>query len=120
MEPSSSNESVSTSSGRPLLPSVDDCVALSRPSLILESYEVVMLASYAVAMKEYLIMAAERVLPRAAQYHSSFKSHQKFLTREPTPSSCDSVFCAPALFEQQKKRGLQNTNQFPLSCFFFA
>ena len=60
------NESaVSTSSGRPSLPSVDDFVALSRPSLVLESYEVVKLARCAVAMKECLFMAAERVFRRA-------------------------------------------------------
>ena len=61
MEPSLSNESLSTSSGRPSLPLVDDSVALSGPSLVLESHEVVKLARYAMAVKEYLIMA-ERVL----------------------------------------------------------
>ena len=61
---------VSTSSGRPSLPLVGDFVALSRPSLVLESHEVVILARYAMAVKENLIMAAERGLRRAA-----FKSH---------------------------------------------
>ena len=69
--------SVSTSLGRPLLPLVDDFVAVSRPSLVLESHEVVKLARYAMAMKECLVMAAERVLLPTAQY--PFKSHsQKF------------------------------------------
>ena len=50
MEPSSSNESaVSTSTGRPSLPLVDDLVALSRSYLVLESHEVVKLARYAMA-----------------------------------------------------------------------
>ena len=62
MEPCSSNESaVSTFSGRPSLPSVDDLV----PSLVLGSYEVVKLVMYAMTMKEYLIMAGERVFRRA-------------------------------------------------------
>ena len=52
MELFSSNESaVSTSSGRPTLPLVDDFVALSRPSLVLESYEVVKLARNAMAIR---------------------------------------------------------------------
>ena len=41
MEPSSSHESVVTSFGRPSLPLVDDLVALSRLSQVLESSEVV-------------------------------------------------------------------------------
>ena len=42
-----------------------DLVALSRLSLVFELHEVVKLARYAVAMKEHVIMAAERVLRRA-------------------------------------------------------
>ena len=126
MEPSSSNESVvSTSSGRQALPLLDDVVALSRPSLVLESYEV-KLAKYAMAMKEHLIMAAEKgtsasspiLLPFQIPLAKVFAhAHVEPTTYEPTPSTCDSVFCAPALFEQQQEV-FKNKNPCPFSWFF--
>ena len=65
---------MAASSGPPSLPLVDDLVVLSRLSLVLESHEVFKLARHTMAMNdEYLIMAAVRVLRRAAQYPSPFQ-----------------------------------------------
>ena len=66
---------------------------LSRAAVLLESHEVVKLARYAVALKEFLTMAAERVLRRAGHSllpfpdlprKSCFPSPGKPATCEPT------------------------------------
>ena len=82
------------------MPSVDDVVALLR-KLVLAFHDVVKLAKHAMAMQEYWIMAAERVLRRAAHYTSPL---QIFLAKvvahavlkpticEPTPMCCAPAF----------------------------
>ena len=68
-----------------------------------ESHEVDKLARYAMARKEYLTKAAERVLRRAAQYLSSLQiSLEKVVaqtTCEPIALGNNFRLCAPAFLE---------------------